>query len=102
MLLTVGLRETCPNMSPLNQAEMPRLCATLPDLEVLFMKRPSLRVHAAYCPVRLPGGTVPFLYAVIRPKIQKTDYLSPSTPPSDTYERSSRRGGVERSGSSSS
>jgi hypothetical protein len=86
MLLTVGLRETCPNMSPPNQAEMPRLCH--PAGPGSLLHETSLPWSSCrLLPVRLPRGTAPYLYAVTRPKIWKTDYSSPSRPRSDTCER---------------
>src|SRR5215210_2119054 len=65
MLLTVGLSETCPKSVPPNQAEMPRLWATLPILEASFMDRPFVRAHIAASRAPLLGETVPFLSVVV-------------------------------------
>jgi hypothetical protein len=50
MLLTLGLRETCPKNVPPNHVERPMSCATFPILEGFFIDHPYpvVSVTAAY------------------------------------------------------
>src|SRR5215203_4901118 len=61
MLLTVGLSATCPKSVPPNQADRPRLWATLPNLEASFMDRPFIRAHIAASRASRLSGECPLL-----------------------------------------
>ena len=52
MLLTVGLRETCPKNVPPNHVERPMSCATFPTLEGFYFDPPYPMVSVTGLPRR--------------------------------------------------
>src|SRR5918994_6095999 len=52
MLLTVGLRETCPNNVPPNHIKRPKSCATFPTLEGFYFDPPYPIVSVTGLPRR--------------------------------------------------